>query len=249
MTDYDLTDIPAGYDRGRDHGPEFLALWMKTVASHLDGRAITRILDLGCGTGRFSEALAVRFGADVIGVDPSAKMLALARTKRRTDRVHYQRAHAEAIPLVPRSIDMIFMSMSFHHFSDPHRAAQECRRVLREPGPVLVRTATRERSRSYPYMPFFPASVPLLEETLPDSAAIRGAFEAAGFHLAATELITQTIAPGWAAYAEKLAAGGDSVLARLSPEDLENGLAELRRRATGEDDRAVTEPIDLFVFR
>ncbi len=249
MTDYDLTDIPAGYDRGRDHGPEFLDLWMKTIESCLDGRAITRILDVGCGTGRFSEALALRFDADVIGIDPSAKMLALARAKRRTDRVHYQRAHAEAIPLAPRSVDMIFMSMSFHHFSDPHRATEECRRVLREAGPALVRTAICERSRTYPYVPFFPASVPMLEETLPDSAIIREAFEAAGFHLVASKLITQTIAPGWAAYAEKLAAGGDSVLARLRRQDLEDGLAALRRRATEDDDRVVTEPIDLFVFR
>jgi SAM-dependent methyltransferase len=144
---------------------------------------------------------------------------------------------------------MIFMSMSFHHFSDPHRATQECRRVLREPGPALVRTAVRERSGAYPYVPFFPASVPMLEETLPDSTVIREAFEAAGFHLVASQLITQTIAPGWAAYAEKLAAGGDSVLARLRRQDLDDGLAALRRRATEQDDQAVCEPIDLFVFQ
>jgi 2-polyprenyl-3-methyl-5-hydroxy-6-metoxy-1,4-benzoquinol methylase len=58
--DYDLTDIPAVYDRGRDHGPEVLDLWMQAIESHLEGQTITRILDLGCGTGRFSEGLAVQ---------------------------------------------------------------------------------------------------------------------------------------------------------------------------------------------
>jgi len=58
MTDYDKTDIPAGYDRARDHGPEVTDLWMRAVATHLEGHATTHILDLGCGTGRFSEALA-----------------------------------------------------------------------------------------------------------------------------------------------------------------------------------------------
>ena len=56
--DYDLTDIPVGYDRGREHGPEFLNLWMNEIESRLDGQRITEILDLGCGTGRFSEGLA-----------------------------------------------------------------------------------------------------------------------------------------------------------------------------------------------
>ncbi|MES2176744.1 MAG: hypothetical protein V4550_02675 [Gemmatimonadota bacterium] len=57
MTDYDRTDIPTGYDRARDHGPEVLDLWMRTIAAHVEGRSITRILDLGCGTGRGGEAL------------------------------------------------------------------------------------------------------------------------------------------------------------------------------------------------
>ena len=49
---YDLTDIPAGYDRGRDHGPEMLDLWMDAIARHRQGETNSRILDLGCGTGR-----------------------------------------------------------------------------------------------------------------------------------------------------------------------------------------------------
>ena len=59
--DYDATDIAVTYDRGRDHGPEFLDLWMNVVSSHVKDQRIKTILDLGCGTGRFSEALAVAF--------------------------------------------------------------------------------------------------------------------------------------------------------------------------------------------
>ncbi|HEV2178913.1 MAG TPA: class I SAM-dependent methyltransferase [Gemmatimonadaceae bacterium] len=70
MTDYDSTDIPAGNDRARNHGPEVLDLWMRTVADHVESGSVRRILDLGCDTGRFSEALAARFDADVIGLDP-----------------------------------------------------------------------------------------------------------------------------------------------------------------------------------
>jgi SAM-dependent methyltransferase len=95
--DYDATDIPAVYDLGRDHGPAFLDLWMRTVAAHV--RAPRTILDLGCGTGRFSNALAAHFDADVIGVDPSAKMLEQARRKPVDRRVRYQSGRGEAIPL------------------------------------------------------------------------------------------------------------------------------------------------------
>ena len=246
--DYDLTDIPAVYDRGRSHGPEVLDLWMNVVESHLEGRTLTRILDLGCGTGRFSEALAVRFDAEVIGIDPSTKMLERAREKQGDARVVYRVGPAEAIPLPSQSVDLIFMSMSFHHFADPVAAARECRRVLHDGQSVVVRTGTRERISAYPYVPFFPSSRAMLEELLPDAARLREVFESAGFAWVASEVITQTIAPGWAAYAEKLSAGGDSIIARLSRQELEDGLAALRGRAP-EQDEPIVEPVDVFVFR
>ncbi len=248
MVDYDRTSIPEGYDRGRDHGPEALALWMSAIESRVRERSIHRILDLGCGTGRFSQALATRFDTDVIGVDPSQKMLAVARGKTHEARVRYVEGRAEAIPLQAESVDMVFTSMTFHHFTDRSAAASECRRVLRRGGVLLVRTATREQIDSYAYVPFIPVTRGMHEEVLPSLAEIRGVFESAGLRHVSSELITQTIAPTWQAYAEKLAAGGDSVLARVNAIELEVGLERVRRHAAAVDPQAVTEPIDLLVF-
>jgi ubiquinone/menaquinone biosynthesis C-methylase UbiE len=248
MTDYDRTDIPAGYDRARDHGPEVLDLWMRTVAECVDGQAITRILDLGCGTGRFSEGLAARFDADVIGLDPSVKMLQLARKKQRDPRVHYVLGRAEAIPLPPESVDLVFISMSLHHFADRAAAARECRRVLSQKGRVVIRTGTRERIPSYPCVPFFASSRRFYEEILPEGADIQAAFAATGLHPVVSKLVTQTVAPDWMAYADKLSAGGDSVLARLSSEEFEAGLVAGRRYSEAEGRGPVVELIDLFVL-
>lgn len=245
--DYDRTKIPEAYDRSRDHGPEMLALWMDTVASLTGGGSVRVILDLGCGTGRFTQALARHFDAEVIGVDPSAKMLERAREKLEDPRVRYELGQAEAIPLESRSVEMIFMSMSFHHFTDRRAAARDCRRVLRHAGRAFVRTGVRERSNVYPYVPFFPSTPALIEAMLPSLAELRSTFESEGFRLVTSEVITQTIAPTWEAYAEKVAAGGDSVIARLDQRELETGLARLRAHAAATHD-AVVEPIDLLVF-
>ena len=94
--DYDLTRIPAAYDRGRDHGPEVLNLWMSVIESQVDGGSISMILDLGCGTGRFSEGLATRFRARVVGVDPSEKMLDQARRKRQGNGIHWLKTNSSA---------------------------------------------------------------------------------------------------------------------------------------------------------
>lgn len=247
--DYDRTNIPAVYDRGRDHGPAFLDLWMRTIESALDSGSIGTILDLGCGTGRFSEGLANRFRARVVGVDPSEKMLEQARRKRRHDAVHYQRGIAEAIPLVNEVVDMIFMSMSFHHFREPDRAARECRRVLRADGTLVVRTGTREQIESYPYVPFFPGTPSMLEDLLPDRPGLCAVFESAGFRCVESRIVRQTIASDWSAYADKLSVGGDSVLARLSKDELNRGLDAIRHYGKGRGEQPVVEPIDVLFFR
>ena len=222
---------------------------MNVIASRLDDSPVKRILDLGCGTGRFSEGLATRLDAFVAGIDPSEKMLARAREKRRLARVQYLRGTAEAIPLLSGAMDMIFMSMSFHHFTDPDSAARECRRVLRKNGTLIVRTGTREQISSYPYVPFFPRTRSMLEDLLPDRASLRKVFDTAGFRSVTAEIVEQTIAPHWNAYAGKLAAGGDSVLASLTAEEFASGVEAVRTHDAAVGDHPVVEPIDVLVFR
>jgi len=247
--DYDATDIASNYDLGRSYSREVLDLWMSTVASYVEERAVNSILDLGCGTGRFSDALAVHFDAEVIGIDPSKKMLEQARSKLTDQRVRYQVGRAEAIPLPDESVDLVFMSMIFHHLDDRALAARECRRVLRDGGTAFLRAGTRERISSYPYVDFFPASRPVLECCLAKCADVCRVFETAGFRTVAVDAVTQEVAPTFQRYAEKISAGADSVLASLSQSDFEAGLAALRLHAARVDNEAVFEPIDVFVFR
>src|SRR5688572_20838887 len=212
LMDYDATAIPPAYDRGRSHGPEVLDLWMQTVERYSGSLPLSTILDLGCGTGRFSDALASRFSATVIGVDPSRKMLKQARGKLTKAAVKYVRGSGEALPLAAGSCDLIFMSMVFHHFNDPAAVARECRRVLRDGQMLFLRAGTVEQIPEYPYVEFIPATKPLLYERLHRKRQITDTFEAAGFSTVAAELVVQQIAPTYVAYADKLAAGGDSIL-------------------------------------
>jgi SAM-dependent methyltransferase len=64
------------------------------------------VLDLGCGTGIFSAAVAAR-GAEVVGVDPAAAMLELA--KARDKRVAWIEASAQGLDL-GRQFDAVVMT-------------------------------------------------------------------------------------------------------------------------------------------
>ena len=247
--DYDATNIPAAYDCGRALDDATMAHWMSVLASYADEEKVETILDLGCGTGRFSAALAMDFNASVIAVDPSEKMLEQARAKREFEGIEYRLGTGEAIPLGNDEVDMVFISMVYHHFHNPPRVAREVRRVLQDGGNLFVRTGTREQISSYAYVPFFPGSIPLLNDRLPSRTEVRNTFESAGFKSIVEEAVPQQIAPDWGAYSERLAAGADSILVSLDPEAFRRGIEAVRARAATVDAGPVTEVIDLLVFR
>jgi len=247
--DYDATTIPAAYDAGRSYSPDVLEFWLRTISTALGEARINDILDLGCGTGRYSAALAGYFNAFVVAVDPSEKMLSEAR-KKENHRVLFLRGSGEAVPLADKTVDLVFISMVFHHFSDPMKAARECRRVLREGGAVCLRTATSDRVDQYPHAPFFSEARQSMRETLPSAEYVKRIFENAGFGSVRHQVINGEVAGSWTHFAEKIAHRVYSTLARLSDESFAEGLAALRNfaRARPTSER-VTEPIDFFVFR
>ena len=246
---YDDTAIPPVYDRARGLIPGMVGLWMRTIAARLGGAPVSAILDLGAGTGRFSSALAAQWHAGVLGLDPSRKMLAEAVRKRSDPRVHYAAGYGERLPLAARSVDLVFLSMVYHHFVDPRRAAQECRRVLRPGGHVVVRTGSREQVDNYPPVRFFPGMRGLLERRLPTAQLLAGVFHRAGLEQLSHELVIQEIARDHQDFAERPALGADSVLASLELGEFQEGVNALRAHAETAGDAPVTEPIDLFVFR
>jgi ubiquinone/menaquinone biosynthesis C-methylase UbiE len=133
VMDYDKTEIPTTYDKARALAPETRRLWQDLVSVHITRAEMSLVIDMDCGTGRFSE-LAAHFGVKVIGIDPSLKMLGQARRKPTKEDFVYCQGLAEAVPFRDGCGDLAFMSMVYHHFADPSAVARECHRLLRQGG-------------------------------------------------------------------------------------------------------------------
>ena len=94
--------------------------------------------DLGCGTGRGSEALAP-FVARVIAVDASAAMLQAARKRVQSfDNVELRRGELETLPIDDALLDAATLMLVLHHVTEPARALAETARVLKPGGRVIL---------------------------------------------------------------------------------------------------------------
>ena len=97
------------------------------------------ILDVGCGTGRLLELAARRWsGARLTGIDASEAMVAEAQRKHDVDaRFTFKLGDASSLPLQDASFDVVFSTISFHHWGDQASGVREVARVLR-PGGLFV---------------------------------------------------------------------------------------------------------------
>lgn len=97
----------------------------------------TVVADLGCGTGKLSQAIAP-FAARVIGIDSSEAMIEAARCRlEEFANVELQRAELESIPLPEASVDVALMVLVLHYVASPPEVLSQVRRILK-PGGRLV---------------------------------------------------------------------------------------------------------------
>jgi SAM-dependent methyltransferase len=144
--------IGAGYNLTRQADPFLVA----KIESLLEIDPQSHYLDLACGTGNYTIALADR-GGIWTGIDHSATMIEAAAL--RSLRVNWQIADAAKIPFDNESFDGAIITLALHHFIDPVGVFQELARILQAGSILVLFTATAEQMKSYWLNHYFPAAM------------------------------------------------------------------------------------------
>jgi ubiquinone/menaquinone biosynthesis C-methylase UbiE len=153
-------------------------------------------LDLGCGTGLFTELIVETQAPEtVVGIDAAPAQIAHARSKPVAQRASFQVGDAQALPFGDAAFDIVASALVINFVTDRPGAVCEMRRVARAPGVVAgyVWDFAEELSPSGPFrmaMREVVADLPALPGT-EDSrlAALHSLFARAGL----AEIVTRTI--------------------------------------------------------
>jgi ubiquinone/menaquinone biosynthesis C-methylase UbiE len=215
--------IAGRYDRLR-HQLFEPALELLVREGDLEGR---RVLDLGCGTGRFAAALAERHGCVAFGVDPSPGMLAVARA--RSSAVTWLAGRAEAIPLAERAVERAFLQTVIHLVEDRAAAFAELRRVLEPGGVVAILTVDPAGAPRFWMADLLPSYAAIDAARFPAPDLLVAELRAAGFASARWEPVPMRLRYTREEAAHMLRERFASSLAHISAEELEAGAHRAER--------------------
>lgn len=224
--------IGIDYNRTRKADPYLT----ERLQVHLNPNELGLYLDIGCGTGNYTNELQKR-GFQFIGIDPSSEMLDKAKIKN--PQIEWQIGTAENTGLPDQYVDGIIGSLTLHHWASIKNGFSELHKVLKKDGRIVIFTSTPEQMRGYWLNHYFPEMLNDSIRQMPSLTYVENAMKNAGIEPIGTEkyfirpdLQDQFLYCGKHApelYFDEQIRNGISSFSDLSHrEEVEKGLAELR---------------------
>jgi SAM-dependent methyltransferase len=106
----EFDSIASEYDRVR---PSYPSALVEAACDRARLRPGSRVLEIGCGTGKLTELLVAR-GLDIDAVDPGAQLIELARRRVGASSVRFHIGRFEDIDLPTASFEAVFSGTAFH---------------------------------------------------------------------------------------------------------------------------------------
>jgi ubiquinone/menaquinone biosynthesis C-methylase UbiE len=153
---------------------------VKEISQLVNFAGGSRFLDVACGTGSYTCALAA-LGGHWHGTDISEVMLKQAMQK--SSSIEWKAGIVESLPYQDGFFDGVVCSLAIHHFAELDTPFREVWRVL-DKGSFVIFTAFPEQMQSYWLCHYFPEMMRRSCEKMPSKESVVASLQFAGFEIA-----------------------------------------------------------------
>jgi len=185
------------YDTTRKPDPEIVQTLWQLLSPAPQGR----YLDVACGSGNYTNALA-RKGLKIDGIDISDEMLSKARVKNPS--LNWYQGDAASLIFPDKSYDGAICTLATHHMDDFPKAFGEVYRVLKPGSHFVILTATPEQMSHYWLAHYFPRMMQDAARRMAPFSHLEQAYLQAGFtHIRTTPFFVTESLTDWFLHAGK----------------------------------------------
>ena len=126
-------NVRSRFDNDFEKASSFYSRYIKFILQHVH-KYPAKILDVGCGSG-WSTQLLRKEGHDAIGLDLHISAL---ESNNFVSRFPYFQADVQCLPFSDSSFDIVAMHSVLEHLQDPKHALNECLRILKDHGRLII---------------------------------------------------------------------------------------------------------------
>lgn len=187
-TSYGAPGFAKSYGRARALPDDMRNVWADRLREVASADAVSTVLDVGAGVGRFWPVFAAAWNpSTIIALDRSAAMLGQGADLSEVVRVV---GDLDSVPLRNASVDIAFCSMSLHYSPNPASAVEQLSHVVRPGGWLCVRSGTTESLASFDFLTFFPTAIRAEARAMPSQELLESWVAGHGFDMVKVTTIT-----------------------------------------------------------
>jgi ubiquinone/menaquinone biosynthesis C-methylase UbiE len=229
-------DYAASYGKYRTQTTETTAALLQSVLRYVPSSPRARVIDIGCGTGRYALLLASVSEAQIFATDLSRAMVEQGRDKDDSKDVCWFLSDACGIPFVGESVDVVLLFLVLHVVKDSKKALQEAYRILRSGGHCLILTHSYSQLDQQTIFRFFPEARKLNKRRMLSLTKLKRLVRGIGFHHLWIEKFAEIVTCSPEVFLEKVRSKPNTSLRSMSNVDFQRRYEALEVVVTGQEE-------------
>ena len=228
-------DYADSFEKYRSKKTETTAALIRSVLRYVPPSPGARVIDIGCGTGRYALLLASATKAQIFAADLSREMLKKGRQEDNAQQVSWSLSDACGMPFADESFDAALLFLVLHVVKDSKTALQEAYRILRPGGYCLIFAHSYSQLDRQTIFRLFPEARKLNKRRMLSLTKLKKLVREIGFHHLRTEEFVETITYPRDAFLEKVRGKPNTSLRSMTDDDFQRRYETLEAAVAGQE--------------